>query len=53
MNANVECMISWGLRGMNQTKYTELWAKQNAELSTASPINYTLCYTQAFIIVNY
>lgn len=41
--ANVTCMISWGLRGTNQSKYTELRASQNAENSTATPINYTHC----------
>ena len=41
--SNVECMSSWGLRGTNQSKYTELLARQNAENSTTAPITYTHC----------
>ena len=29
--------------GNSLSKYTELWARQNAENSTATPINYTHC----------
>lgn len=34
-------MISWGLRGSNQSKYTKLMARQQAEICTVTTINYT------------
>lgn len=40
---NVTCMISWGLRGTNQSKYTDARARQDAENNTETPINYTYC----------
>jgi hypothetical protein len=36
-------MISWGLRGTNQSKYTNDVARQYYENSNATPINYTHC----------
>lgn len=43
ITANVACMISWGLRSDSLSKYTDVSARQYAENSTATPINYTHC----------
>ena len=47
----VECSSSKGLRVTFLSKYTEVWAGQNAWFTTETLIAATLCYQLAFFLV--
>lgn len=52
IGGNVPCMSSWGLRGTNQSKYTKLRARQNAEIKHYNPnYLYTLLATVFLVII--